>query len=49
MEFLNKNQMNRADETEEEEENYNIYRKGNEIYFYEDIYKEQILKLTQEL
>jgi ATP-dependent protease ClpP protease subunit len=36
-------------ETSEEEISYNIITKGNEIYFYEDIEKEQILQLISNI
>lgn len=47
MNFNYKSQKNTTEETESEV--YNIITKGNEIYFYEDIDKEQILELISQI
>ena len=50
MNFNYKLQTNKEDNNEtEESEVYNIITKGNEIYFYEDIDKEQILQLISQI
>ncbi len=50
MNFNYKLQTNKEDNNEtEESELYNIITKGNEIYFYEDIDKEQILQLISQI